>query len=108
MMHFGSTEPIWCMGNINSFRKMDAQIKIRWSPSAIGAVSRDRDIFRQEAHHLFYVSQRPEAAAHLTRAEVDAFTHQLSEARETSEYFNDLRERNSKKIVELLPNEIEQ
>ena len=70
------------------------------------SVSRDRDIFRQEAHHLLDVSQRPEADAHITRAEVDAFTHQLSEARETSEYFHDLRERNSKKVIELLPSEI--
>ena len=70
------------------------------------SVSRGRDIFRQETHHFQNVSQRTEAAAHLTRAEVDAFTHQLSEARETSEYCYDLRERNSRKVIELLPNEI--
>ena len=68
--------------------------------------SRGRDIFRQEAHHFLDVSQRPEAAAHLTRAEADAFTHQLSEVRETSEYCYDLRGRNSRKVIELLPNEI--
>ena len=56
--------------------------------------SKERDLVRQEALHLHDNDHRSEQAALLPGEEVDEFTFQFGEARQTGEYFHDVHERN--------------
>ena len=58
------------------------------------SVSRERDLFRQEARHHRDNDHRSEQAAQVSTEEVEYLTVQLIEARTTSEYFHDVHGRN--------------
>ena len=58
------------------------------------SVSKERDLVRQEALHLHDNYHRSEQAALLPGEDVDEFTFQFGETRQTGEYFHDVHERN--------------
>ena len=77
---------------INSIRRpmeSEQQASLR----ILETVSQDREIVRQQTQKFRAISQRSELAALFPRAEVQTLTHQVHEARETSECFLNLNVR---------------